>query len=98
VQRAGQEAQQLQCAAVDLAQPGLVVVGSASHLTAETQDFVAQLQEPTFKQLGSSLKLLMVCGLGLVGRLACLVGQSGSSVKGAAVMLLGWLCSCLWLP
>jgi 3'-phosphoadenosine 5'-phosphosulfate (PAPS) 3'-phosphatase len=45
---------------VDLTQPGLVVVGSSSHLSPETQDFVSQLQQPTFKQLGSSLKLLMV--------------------------------------
>lgn len=60
VQRAGHEAQQLQCAEVDLTQPGLVVVASASHLTPETQEFVAQLREPSFKQLGSSLKLLMV--------------------------------------
>ncbi len=60
VQRAGQEAQQLRCAEVHLSQPGLVVVASASHLTPETQEFVAQLREPSFKQLGSSLKLLMV--------------------------------------
>ncbi|PRW61118.1 3 (2),5 -bisphosphate nucleotidase [Chlorella sorokiniana] len=60
VQRPGGEAQRLQAAEVDLSAPGLVVVGSASHLTAETQAFVAQLREPTFKQLGSSLKLLMV--------------------------------------
>jgi hypothetical protein len=63
VQRPGAEApQRLQAAEVDLAAPGLVVVGSASHLTAETKQFVAALQEPSFKQLGSSLKLLMVGG------------------------------------
>lgn len=60
VQRGGQDAQRMQCAQVDLGQPGLVVVGSASHLTDETREFVAQLKEPAFKQLGSSLKLLMV--------------------------------------
>lgn len=60
VQRGGQGAARLQCAEVDLGQPGLVVVGSASHLTDETREFVAQLKEPSFKQLGSSLKLLMV--------------------------------------
>lgn len=60
VQRMGQEAQRMMCSVCDLSQPGLVVVGSASHLTQETQDFVSQLKEPTFKQLGSSLKLLMV--------------------------------------
>ena len=37
VQRPGSEAQRLQAAEVDLSAPGLVVVGSASHLTAETQ-------------------------------------------------------------
>lgn len=37
VQRPGSEAQRLQAADVDLSAPGLVVVGSASHLTAETQ-------------------------------------------------------------
>ena len=118
VQQPGSEAQRLQAAEVDLSASGLVVVGSASHLTAETQarqrawlgnrvdvhangsndsnslpvfipniptahvlrflptrlagwgrqrllsdplqEFVAQLKEPAFKQLGSSLKLLMV--------------------------------------
>lgn len=58
--RPGQEPRALQCADVDLAQPGLVVVGSSSHLSPETQEFVSTLQQPTFKQLGSSLKLLMV--------------------------------------
>ncbi|KAL4856638.1 hypothetical protein ACK3TF_003065 [Chlorella vulgaris] len=48
VQRRGQEAKQLHCAEVDLSQSGLVVVASASHLTPETQEFVAQLQAPTF--------------------------------------------------
>lgn len=37
VQRPGSEAQRLQAAEVDLSASGLVVVGSASHLTAETQ-------------------------------------------------------------
>lgn len=50
----------VQAAQVDLSAPGLVVVASASHLTPETQAFVDQLKEPSFKQLGSSLKLLMV--------------------------------------
>ncbi|KAL4856578.1 3'-(2'-),5'-bisphosphate nucleotidase CysQ [Chlorella vulgaris] len=61
VQRTEQDGpQRLQCAEVDMSQSGLVVVASASHLTPETQEFVAQLQAPTFQQLGSSLKLLMV--------------------------------------
>lgn len=62
VQRSQQEPRQLQCAEVDLAAPGLVVVASASHLTPETEQFVSGLAQPTFKQLGSSLKLLMVGG------------------------------------
>ena len=72
VHREGQTMpQRLQCAEADLARPGLVVVASASHLTPETQQFVAELQEPTFKQLGSSLKLLMVRnGWGLLGQAA----------------------------
>jgi len=42
-QRPGSEAQRLQAAEVDLSAPGLVVVGSASHLTAETQARAAGL-------------------------------------------------------
>lgn len=39
---------------------GLSIVGSASHCTPETTEFVSQYSSPIFKQLGSSLKLLMV--------------------------------------
>lgn len=39
---------------------GLTIVGSASHSSAATSEFVSQFQNPTFEQLGSSLKLLMV--------------------------------------
>ena len=40
--------------------PGLTLVGSASHASAATTDVVSQFKDPTFEQLGSSLKLLMV--------------------------------------
>ena len=56
----GGQPRQLQAAEFRLGEPGLAVVASASHLTPETQQFVAQLKDPVFKQLGSSLKLLMV--------------------------------------
>ncbi len=64
---AGGEPRQLNCAEFSLGDEGLAVVASASHLTPETQQFVAQLKNPVFKQLGSSLKLLMVRALCLVG-------------------------------
>ena len=84
VQRAGHaEAQRMQCAEVDLARPGLVVVGSASHLTQETQEFVSQLKEPVFKQLGSSLKLLMVRAACCV-RVCARVGRGAGGLGGLA--------------
>lgn len=39
---------------------GLTIVGSASHSSAATAEFVSQFKNPSFEQLGSSLKLLMV--------------------------------------
>ena len=39
---------------------GLTLVGSASHNSAATSEFVSQFASPKFEQLGSSLKLLMV--------------------------------------
>lgn len=39
---------------------GLIIVGSASHSSSATTEFVSQYKNPTFEQLGSSLKLLMV--------------------------------------
>lgn len=50
----------ISAASFDPSTPGLVIVGSASHSTAETEEFVAEYASPVFKQLGSSLKLLMV--------------------------------------
>jgi 3'(2'), 5'-bisphosphate nucleotidase len=39
---------------------GLTLVGSASHSSAATTEFVSQFANPKFQQLGSSLKLLMI--------------------------------------
>ena len=41
-------------------EPGLTLVGSASHSNAQTDEFVRQFKDPKFSQLGSSLKLLLV--------------------------------------
>jgi 3'(2'), 5'-bisphosphate nucleotidase len=43
-----------------VADEGLTLVGSASHNSAATTEFVSQFSNPKFEQLGSSLKLLMV--------------------------------------
>lgn len=56
----GQPERQIHAQAFDAHAPGLSVVGSASHNTPETSEFVAQFTDPKFVQLGSSLKLLMV--------------------------------------
>jgi 3'(2'),5'-bisphosphate nucleotidase len=52
--------QQIRAASFSMDDPGLTLVGSATHSTAATEEFVAQFQNPKFQQLGSSLKLLMV--------------------------------------
>lgn len=54
------EPRRLQAAAFDSEAEGLVIVGSASHSSAETNEFVGQFKCPSFRQLGSSLKLLMI--------------------------------------
>lgn len=56
----GAAPRRLAAAAFDPAAAGLVVVGSASHNSPATSDFVAALKEPSFRALGSSLKLLLV--------------------------------------
>ena len=56
----GAEPRQIFAKPFDAASPGMVVVGSASHNSAETTEFVSQFKDPEFVQLGSSLKLLMV--------------------------------------
>lgn len=50
----------LQCAPFAAGQAGLTVVGSASHMTLETTEFLKDYVDPKFEQLGSSLKLLLV--------------------------------------
>ena len=50
----------IRCAAFYEADAGLILVGSASHNTAATQEFVSGYISPSFAQLGSSLKLLLV--------------------------------------
>jgi hypothetical protein len=60
VQRGEQPPRRLRCADVDLSQPGLTVVGSSCLSRPASQEFVATLRRPRFRQLGSSLKLLMV--------------------------------------
>ncbi|GFH05711.1 uncharacterized protein HaLaN_00214 [Haematococcus lacustris] len=43
-----------------LEDPGLRLVGSSSHMSKETEEFMQLLQSPSLVQVGSSLKLLMV--------------------------------------
>lgn len=56
----GAEPRRIHAKPFDAEMPGLVVVGSASHHSSETAEFLAQFEDPTLTQLGSSLKLLMV--------------------------------------
>eukprot|EP01025_Chloroclados_australasicus_P052323 TRINITY_DN60982_c0_g1_i1.p1 TRINITY_DN60982_c0_g1~~TRINITY_DN60982_c0_g1_i1.p1 ORF type:complete len:183 (+),score=15.13 TRINITY_DN60982_c0_g1_i1:54-551(+) len=51
---------QVHCAVYDPAAEGMVVVGSASHMSKETEAFMAQYTNPEIKQIGSSLKFLLV--------------------------------------
>ncbi len=50
----------IQAADFSMADPGLKVVCSRSHLNEETQTFIDQLQEPELVAKGSSLKFLIV--------------------------------------
>lgn len=50
----------LQALPYDPSATNMIVVASASHLSEETKDFVSGLKDPSFTQLGSSLKLVMV--------------------------------------
>lgn len=45
---------------IDLAQPGLKVVASRSHLTDETKEFISKLNNPELVSRGSSLKFMMI--------------------------------------
>lgn len=61
VREAGASADvRLHCAEFSDSDEGLVIVGSASHNTPETDSFVSDYKEPKFIALGSSLKLLLV--------------------------------------
>lgn len=50
----------IRCASFSMSDPGLVLVGSNSHRSAETEEYVSQFVEPQFTALGSSLKLMLV--------------------------------------
>ena len=50
----------IRCASFSERDEGLVIVGSASHNTPETDAFVKDFASPKFTALGSSLKLLLV--------------------------------------
>lgn len=50
----------ISCAEFTLEDPGLTLVGSSSHGSSATEEFIAGFKDPKFVQLGSSLKLLMV--------------------------------------
>eukprot|EP00640_Fibrocapsa_japonica_P003146 CAMPEP_0113934116 /NCGR_PEP_ID=MMETSP1339-20121228/1442_1 /TAXON_ID=94617 /ORGANISM="Fibrocapsa japonica" /LENGTH=323 /DNA_ID=CAMNT_0000935769 /DNA_START=88 /DNA_END=1059 /DNA_ORIENTATION=+ /assembly_acc=CAM_ASM_000762 len=50
----------IRCKTFDEDSEGLTLVASASHLTKETEDFMAQYKNPKTKSMGSSLKLLLV--------------------------------------
>lgn len=47
--------------ALSLAQAGLKVVASRSHMDERTQAFVAQLEAPHLVSMGSSLKFMLLC-------------------------------------
>lgn len=51
---------QISAAEFDPAGEGVVIVGSASHMSPATKDFVALFRDPEFRQMGSSLKFMMV--------------------------------------
>eukprot|EP01025_Chloroclados_australasicus_P066386 TRINITY_DN9141_c1_g1_i1.p1 TRINITY_DN9141_c1_g1~~TRINITY_DN9141_c1_g1_i1.p1 ORF type:complete len:332 (-),score=53.10 TRINITY_DN9141_c1_g1_i1:533-1528(-) len=50
----------ISCTEYDPDQEGLWVVASASHMNQSTEQFISQFKDPQFRQLGSSLKLLLV--------------------------------------
>lgn len=56
----GKPPRQIHAKEYDPTASALIIVGSASHNSAETTEFVSQFTDPQFVQLGSSLKLLMV--------------------------------------
>lgn len=56
----GDKQSRVKAAEFSLDEPGLTIVASSSHMSKETQEFVNIFVQPQFKQVGSSLKLLMV--------------------------------------
>lgn len=56
----GVSARRIACAEFRESDPALALVASASHLSAETEAFCARFREPAFKQVGSSLKMMLV--------------------------------------
>lgn len=58
--REGQQQRRIECAEFGLEDPNLLIVGSASHASKETEEFVGLFTTPQFKSVGSSLKLLLV--------------------------------------
>lgn len=50
----------IECASFESSADGLTLVGSATHNNSATQDFVNHFRNPSFTQLGSSLKLMLV--------------------------------------
>eukprot|EP00892_Ulva_mutabilis_P001875 jgi/Ulvmu1/11689/UM008_0099.1 len=52
--------QAVSCKAYDPAESGITVVGSASHMSPLTEEFLAQYNSPNLTQIGSSLKFLLV--------------------------------------
>lgn len=52
--------QPIQVAEFSEADEGLMIVASASHKSPETEAFIAKYKNPKLKELGSSLKLLLV--------------------------------------
>lgn len=51
---------QIHAAEFNPKQRGVVVVASASHASSATKEFVALFDEPEFREMGSSLKLMLV--------------------------------------
>jgi len=60
IAKTGDKPVQLKTGVSALQQDGLRVVASRSHLSPETEDFVNQLQNPTMKNAGSSLKFMLL--------------------------------------
>eukprot|EP01025_Chloroclados_australasicus_P016052 TRINITY_DN1785_c0_g1_i1.p2 TRINITY_DN1785_c0_g1~~TRINITY_DN1785_c0_g1_i1.p2 ORF type:complete len:332 (-),score=51.56 TRINITY_DN1785_c0_g1_i1:250-1245(-) len=50
----------IECEEFDPQQEGLWIVASASHMNSITEEFVGQYNSPKYRQLGSSLKLLLI--------------------------------------